>query len=379
MPPRSPTSQARDELLADGAPHRAAHEREVHHRELERWPSSVAAPTTIASVRPVFSSASASRSRTAAGRRSRADRPSGHRRPPRRTSRRRRATRSARATASGSGGRSGRRRRATPRARRRGSASRSSGRCSGASLLGRGAGICSTLTSILVSVMATDLRPLRPRTRLHDAAQGGDELVEGVRRGRSGRGAPASAPARACSSSRLIQTIGSPSSFAGRCRGRGSRATWTCRAGSARVRAENSCQCVRPACRSRSRPRRPSRRTGRRSAPSTRRSGRGRSSRGSRAASRGRVPPRAPPRTSGNGCQRGSDAASPPSSPGGRAEPAHRLGHHLAVGAAAVLLELRARARGSGRASLVAPRSGARAPRPSSSARIPPFQSISVP
>ena len=52
-----------DELLADRAAHRAAHEGEVHHRELERMRVEAAEPTMIASVRPVFSSASASRSR----------------------------------------------------------------------------------------------------------------------------------------------------------------------------------------------------------------------------------------------------------------------------------------------------------------------------
>ena len=55
-------SQARGELLADDAAHGAAHETEVHDRQLARTASISARPITIASPWPVFISASASRS-----------------------------------------------------------------------------------------------------------------------------------------------------------------------------------------------------------------------------------------------------------------------------------------------------------------------------
>ena len=52
--PRSAAlSQARDELLADDAAHRAAHEGEVHDGELARRSSIAARPITIASPSPV--------------------------------------------------------------------------------------------------------------------------------------------------------------------------------------------------------------------------------------------------------------------------------------------------------------------------------------
>ena len=119
------------------------------------WPSSVPAPTTIASLSPCSARPPRAARGRGAGRRSRAGRPSGRRPPPRRTSRGRRATRCATATASGSGTRSGRRPRARPRARRRGSASRSSGTCSGACSPAGAVSMCSTRTSILVSVIAS--------------------------------------------------------------------------------------------------------------------------------------------------------------------------------------------------------------------------------
>ena len=86
-------SQARDELLADGAPHRAAHEREVHDRELGR-DGRRSSPGRSPSPRRDRCSAPPRRAarRTGAGRRSRAGRRSGGRPPPRRTCPRRRAT-----------------------------------------------------------------------------------------------------------------------------------------------------------------------------------------------------------------------------------------------------------------------------------------------
>ncbi len=123
-----------DELLADRAPHRAAHEEEVHHRELERVPLErrraddhrVREPGVQLGLGDPLAC-------RAGGRRSGAGRPNGPPRRPRRTTRGLRARRSVRARASGSGGRTGHRRGARLRARRRGSATRSSGRCSGAS------------------------------------------------------------------------------------------------------------------------------------------------------------------------------------------------------------------------------------------------------
>ena len=94
------------ELLPDDAPHRAAHEGEVHDGEIARLALDRrrAADDRVAEPRLDLRLGEPLRVR-AAGRRTRADRPSAGRRPPRRTSPDRRAARSARAPARGSGGR----------------------------------------------------------------------------------------------------------------------------------------------------------------------------------------------------------------------------------------------------------------------------------
>ena len=143
-----------------------------------------------------------------------------------------------------------------------------------------------------------------------------------------------------CSPSRLIQTLGRPSSFAGAMSWKRLAATWTCRPARRPCAPRTRASDRGPACRSRSPRRRRSPRRERRAAPSRRRCSRGRCSRGSRASTRAGAPPRATSRTSGNGCQPGSESASASSSPARRAQPAHRLRHHLAVGKRAVGLEL---------------------------------------
>ena len=136
--PRSAARVARPrELLADDAAHRAAHEREVHDRELAlpALDRGLADHDRVGEPRrhlglgePLGVGAEVEEAR--GGPRS-AGRP-----PPRRRSPRRRAPRCGPAPASGNDGRTAGRPRAPARARRRGSASDSSGRYSGASAAG---------------------------------------------------------------------------------------------------------------------------------------------------------------------------------------------------------------------------------------------------
>ena len=175
------------ELLADDAAHRAAHEGEVHHRELARHvlDRGLADHHRLAEPGLELRLGEPLRCR-GAGRRSRAGRRSEGPRPPRRSSPRRRAGGSARAPGPGSGGRSAGRRSGAARARRRGSASRSSGHVFGCGRppgSGSGRFLCSIETSIRPAMgsVILDRLPRRPVTGPSAREQARDRLdVRGV-------------------------------------------------------------------------------------------------------------------------------------------------------------------------------------------------------
>ena len=193
--------------------------------------------------------------------------------------------------------------------------------------------------------MATDLRPARSSGCTPCGAGCSvtlrDELVEDVRQARSGRAARGSGAAPRCSPRRLIQTFGIPSSAPARCRGSGSRRRGRSAPGR-RACEVGELAPVRgaPACRTGSRRRRPSRRT---ATPS---SAFDASIRSRSEFERIAEPPAAlaqlPERRGhlGERLPRGQRVGEPVLLAGRRAEPAHRLGHHLAVGQLAVVLQL---------------------------------------